>query len=135
MINKAYLIGNLTKDPQVNKTQSGISVTKFTVAVTQKFKDKEETSFINCIAWQGLADVVGKYTAKGSKVALVGRIKTGSYDDKTTGKKVYTNDVVVEELELLGAKPQNESEPKQEPKNDQNVEYEFLDENGNPLPF
>lgn len=117
-MNKVILVGNLTKDPQLSKTQSGISITKFTVAVTKKFKDKEETAFVSCVAWQGLADVVANYATKGTKVALVGRITTGSYDDKTTGKKVYTTDVTVDEFELLGskeAKTETHSEPKPKP--------------------
>ena len=101
-MNKAILIGNLTKDPQVNKTQSGLSVVKFTLAVTKRMAEgKEKTDFISCVAWRQTADIISQYTAKGSKIAVEGEITTGSYDDKTTGKKVYTTDVTVDRVELL----------------------------------
>ena len=101
-MNKAILIGNLTKDPQVNKTQSGLSVVKFTLAVTKRMSEgKEHTDFIPCVAWRQTADIISQYTAKGSKIAVEGEITTGSYDDKTTGKKVYTTDVTVDRVELL----------------------------------
>lgn len=101
-MNIVTLVGNLTRDPQYFKTQSGISYAKFTVAVTKKYKDNEETSFISCVAWRQSADFLNSYAHKGSTVSVVGHITTGSYDDKTTGKKVYTTDVTVEEVNLIG---------------------------------
>ena len=128
-MNKTILVGNLTKDPNFAKTQSGISYARFTVAVTKKFKDKEETAFVSCVSWGNQADFIAQYAFKGSKVALVGRIVTGSYDDKTTGKKVYTTDVSVEEIELVGGKnDSNQGKQKQEVKDedfDTGVEVEI----------
>ena len=103
-MNTVQLVGNLTRDVQYFKTQSGISYAKFTVAVTEKYKDNEETAFISCVAWRGSADFLNQYAHKGSQVALVGHIVTGSYDDKTTGKKVYTTDVNVDKVNLIGGK-------------------------------
>ena len=102
MINRVILLGNLTRDPQYFKTQSGISYARFTVAVTKKYKDNEETAFISCIAWRQSADFLNQYAKQGSKVAVEGHIVTGSYDDKTTGKKVYTTDVQVDSVQLVG---------------------------------
>jgi len=109
MINRVYLVGNLTRDPQFFKTQSGISYARFTVASTRKLKDTEETAFINCLAWRGSADYITQYGKKGSMVVLEGHITTGSYDDKNTGKKIYTTDVTVEHVKLLNTASSNQS--------------------------
>lgn len=101
-MNKSLIVGNLTRDVQYFKTSSGISYARFTIAVTYKSKDNEETSFIPCIAWRQQADFLNQYANKGDKVSLEGRISTGSYDDKSTGKKVYTVDVTAERVELIG---------------------------------
>lgn len=101
-MNKSLIVGNLTRDVQYFKTQSGISYARFTVAETRKTKDSEITSFIPCIAWRQQADFLNQYAHKGDKVSIEGYITTGSYDDKTTGKKIYTFDVTVERVELIG---------------------------------
>ena len=117
MINRSLLVGNLTRDPQYFKTQSGISYARFTVAVNNKFGDKEETAFINCIAWRGSADYLNQYAKKGNTLAIEGHISTGSYDDKTTGKKVYTTDVVADKVVLMNGNRSNQDTP-QQPKQD-----------------
>lgn len=118
MINRVWLLGNLTRDPQYFKTQSGISYARFTVAVNRKVSDKEETDFISCIAWRGAADYLNQYAKKGNTVSVEGHITTGSYDDKTTGKKVYTTDVTADNVQLIGSRnssetqqPQSQSKP------------------------
>lgn len=128
MINRTILVGNLTRDPQYFKTQSGISYVRFTLAVNKKYGDKEETSFISCIAWRGSADYLNQYAKKGNTLAVEGHISTGSYDDKTTGKKVYTTDVVADSVMLMnGARSSQESQqqPKKEnkPKDTSNNVY------------
>lgn len=117
MINRVVLLGNLTKDPQYFKTQSGISYARFTIAVNNKFGDKEDTAFINCIAWRGSADYLNQYAKKGNTLAIEGHISTGSYDDKTTGKKVYTTDVVADKVVLMNGNRSNQDTP-QQPKQD-----------------
>jgi len=108
MINRTILVGNLTRDPQYFKTQSGISYVRFTVAVTKKYKDNEETAFVSCIAWRGSADYLNQYAKKGNTLAIEGHISTGSYDDKTTGKKVYTTDVVADNVMLMNNSRSNQ---------------------------
>ena len=103
-MNKSLITGNLTKDPQYFKTQSGISYTRFTVATTSRYGQSEETAFISCIAWRQSADYLNQYARKGSSVELEGHITTGSYDDKTTGKKIYTTDVTVDRVQLKDKK-------------------------------
>lgn len=110
-MNKAILMGRLARDPQVNTTQSGVSVAKFTLAVDRKIpKDKikpgqQTADFIGCTAFRSTADFVGKYLTKGSQILIEGRITTGSYDKD--GAKVYTTDVTVERVEFAGNKAQN----------------------------
>jgi len=108
MINRVIVVGNLTKDPQYFKTQSGISYARFTLAVNKKYGDKEEVSYISCIAWRGAADYLNQYGKKGNTVAVEGHITTGSYDDKTTGKKVYTTDVTADIVLLMNGQRSNQ---------------------------
>lgn len=117
------LIGNLTKDPEINTTTNGVSVGNFTVAVQRKFKNKEgeyEVDFINCIAWRTTAEFVHKYFKKGQKIACVGSIQTRTYEanDKT---KRYVTEVVVDEVEFVEKASSNEAkqvEQKLEPIDD-----------------
>ena len=104
-MNKVMLIGRLVRDPDVKTSQSGVVVARYTLAVDRRFKkDGEQTAdFIGCIAFGKTAEFAGKYFTKGIKIAVVGRIQTGSYENKD-GQKVYTTDVVVEENEFTESK-------------------------------
>ena len=104
MINKVVLVGNLTRDPQLTKTPSGISNVRFTLAVNRRFGNKDEADFISCVAWRQSADFVSQFAKKGQTVALEGHLTTGSYDDKTTGKKIYTTDVTCDSVQLINTK-------------------------------
>lgn len=114
-MNKAMIIGNLTRDPEVNTTASGISVCRFSVAVTRPF-NRDQTDFINVVVWRKLAELCGQYLAKGRKVCVVGYIQTGSYEDKN-GNRRYTTDLVAEDVEFLtprgqgGAQVPNDAPP------------------------
>lgn len=101
-MNKVILLGRLTKDPELNYAAgSGTAVTKFNLAVTRPFK-KDETDFINCIAFGKTGETIAQYLTKGRQLAITGRIQTGSYDAKD-GTKRYTTDVVVESFEFIGS--------------------------------
>jgi len=104
MINKVVLVGNLTRDPQFTKTQSGISNVRFTLAINRRFGNKDEADFVSCVAWRQTADFVSQYAKKGQTVALEGHLTTGSYDDKATGKKIYTTDVTCDSVQLINSK-------------------------------
>lgn len=97
-MNKVNLIGRLTHDPEIKSTASGTAVARYSLAVERRYKkDEEQTAdFINCVCFGNTAEFVGKYLTKGMKIAVSGRIQTGSYT-KDDGQKVYTTDVVVEE--------------------------------------
>lgn len=100
-MNNVTLIGNLTRDPELASTQSGIAYCRFTVAVSRRFK-KDETDFINVIVWKKVAEICDKYLSKGSKVGICGRIQTGSYEKD--GQKRYSFNVVADEVEFLTSK-------------------------------
>lgn len=110
MINRVVLVGRLTRDPMLRKTQTGKSVASFTVAVNRRFGQNEQADFISCVAWEKTADFLTQYTKKGSLIALEGRIQSSSYDDKD-GKKVYKQDVVCDNIQLLESKSASASRP------------------------
>ena len=114
VMNSVLLVGRLTKDVDLRTTKSGTSVAGFILAVDkglskQKREEAEQAGrptadFISCQAWGMTADLLTQYCGKGSKIALEGRIQTGSYEDKETGKTVYTTDVVADRVEFLDPK-------------------------------
>ena len=101
-MNSVSISGRLTSDVEVRKTQSGLSVAAFTVAVQ---KDKEHADFINCVAWRASADFLGQYTRKGDMVGVMGRLSTRDYE--RDGHKVYVTEVVADRVEILAKKAQN----------------------------
>lgn len=113
MANKFFGIGRLTKDPDVRYTQGekSMAIARYTLAVDRKFKkDGEPTAdFISCVAFGKAGEFAEKYLRKGTKMAVFGRIQTGSYTNKD-GQKVYTTDVVVEEQEFCEKKGEGESQ-------------------------
>ena len=110
-MNKVILIGRLARDPEMRTTGSGISVTRFTVAVSRPFTPQggqPQTDFIGCIAWRRQAENIAKYCTKGSQVAVEGRIQTGSYDGQD-GQRHYTTDIVADNVTFLGSRSSNEN--------------------------
>ena len=102
-MNKVFLVGRLTKAPELRTTQSGISVATFTVAVTRRM-NRDASDFINVVAWRGLADNCAKYLVKGQQVSVVGELRTRSYDAKDGSGKRYVTEVQADDVEFL-AKP------------------------------
>lgn len=102
-MNSATISGRLTSDVEVRKTQSGLSVASFTVAVQ---RDKDTTDFINCVAWRQSADFLGQYSHKGDMVGVMGRITTRNYE--RDGQKVYVTEVIADRVEILAHKAQNQ---------------------------
>ena len=118
-MNIVTLIGRITRDTETRYTQSGMAVSRFTLAVDRRGKKeegKQTADFINCVAFDKRGEFFEKYGLKGTKFAIRGHIQTGSYDDKN-GKKVYTTDVVVDEQEFCesrSAAAPAKKEPEQE---------------------
>lgn len=109
MYNKVFLIGNLTRDPELRYTTSGIPVARFAVAVN-RIKGKNSTGsgqdvdFINIVAWRRLAEICGEYLKKGRPVAIEGRLQIRTYDSKT-GEKRTAAEVVIDNMQMLGKAP------------------------------
>lgn len=120
-MNKVIEIGRLTKDPEIRYSQvaNTTCVARYTLAVDRKFKQEGQPTadFINCIAFGKLGEFAEKYLHKGTKIAVTGRIQTGSYKKKD-GNTVYTTDVVVDEQEFCESKSQSNSQPQPTPSND-----------------
>ena len=114
-VNKVILIGNLGKDPEVKYTPSGTPVAKFTLATNERYKDKDgqwqdRTEWHNIVAWQRLAEIVGEYVKKGSKLYIEGKLQTSSWEDKQSGEKKYRTEIVAQDLVLLGGRGEGDSE-------------------------
>ena len=103
-MNKVFLSGNLTRDPEVRYTQSGKAFAKMGIAVRRQFsKDKDAVDFFNLTAWEKTAEFCGKYFAKGSRVLVEGRLTTSSYENKD-GVKVNSVDIWIDNIEFAGSK-------------------------------
>ena len=101
IINKVVLLGRLTKDPELRYAAgSGTAVCRFTVAINRQFK-KDETDFINCVAFGKTGETIAQYITKGRQIAVTGSIRTGSYESNS-GEKRYTTDVVLDGFEFIG---------------------------------
>lgn len=126
-MNKVNLVGRITKDIEIRTTEKGKQIISFTVAVkrsTKKENGEYETDFITCKAFEKRAEIISEHFKKGSKIGITGRIQTGSYEKD--GKKIYTTDVIVEEIDFIEKK---ENDPFKEM--GEKVEDDSLDE----LPF
>lgn len=119
-MNKVVLMGRFTRDPEIRMTtgEKQTTIARFSLAVDRRFnRDEQSADFINCVAFGKTAEIIEKYMHKGIKVTLSGRIQTGSYTNKE-GNKVYTTDVIVEEIEFAESKASSKSNSDQPAKDD-----------------
>lgn len=110
-MNKAIIMGRLTRDPELRTTQSQTPVASFTVAVDRRFKSADgerQADFIPVVAWRNNAEFVGKYFNKGSKIVVVGSIQTRNYEDKD-GKRVYVTEIVADEMYFAESKSSSQT--------------------------
>ena len=110
-MNKVILIGNLTRDPELSQTNSGISVCRISIAVSRRYPNADgsrETDFFNVTAWRTIAENCSKYLKKGSKVAVVGSIQNRSYEGQD-GTKKFTTDIMADEIEFISTKNEGEN--------------------------
>lgn len=144
-MNRVILIGNLTRDPELQTTNSGVSVCRFSLAVSRRFANAEgerEADFINITVWRNQGENCHKYLKKGSKCAVIGRIQTSSYD-APDGSKRYTTDVVADEVEFISTRSNSEDGAEErsfggapmadKPRAKQTAELEEIDDDS--LPF
>ena len=97
MINKAILMGRLTRDPEIRHTNSGTPVCSFSIAINNGYGENQTTDFVNCVAWNKQAEFMERNFVKGKMIIVVGRIQTRSWDG-ADGKKNYTTEVVASEV-------------------------------------
>ena len=112
-VNKVILVGNLGKDPEVKYLDKGVVVANFSLATTEKYRNKEgervnQTEWHNIVLWRGLAEVAEKWLKKGSSVYIEGKIKTRKWEDKD-GNTRYNTEILADNMTMLGSKPTSES--------------------------
>ena len=131
-MNKVILMGRLTRDPEVRYTQgdNAMAIARYSLAVDRRFKrdGEPDADFINCVAFGKSGEFAEKYLKKGTKVAVVGHIQTGSYTNKD-GQKVYTTDVVVEEQEFAESKNSGSSNNNQSAPANKNTDFMNIPDN------
>ena len=108
-VNKVILLGNIGKDPEIKYTPSGTAVANFSIATGERFKDEEgqwqeRTEWHNIVAWDKLAEIIGQYVKKGSKLYVEGKLQTRSWDDKQSGEKKYRTEIVAQDISLLSGR-------------------------------
>ena len=111
-MNKVFLIGNLTRDPELTETAGGVSVCHFSIAVNRSYTSSDgerQTDFFNVTAWRGLADTISRFCKKGSKVAVSGSIQLRNYEDNN-GQKRTAVDIIAQDVEFLSSKSQGSSD-------------------------
>lgn len=111
--NKVLLIGNAGRDPEVRHLESGIAVASFTLATTERYKDRngvmqDQTEWHNIVCWRNLAELSEKYISKGTQIFVEGKIRTRSWTDQT-GQKRFTTEIVADNIRLLGRKGDSNS--------------------------
>ena len=114
-VNKVTLLGNLGKDPEIKFLPSGSAVANFSIATTDRYKDKagewqDRTEWHNVVAYARTAEIIRDYVKKGNKIYVEGRLTTRSWDDKDTGKKVYRTEIVVNDVTLLSGRGEGDGE-------------------------
>lgn len=127
-LNKAMIIGNMTQDPEVKTTPSGQSVVNFSIAtnlvwVDESGQKKEKAEFHNIVAWRKLADIIGQYLKKGSKVYIEGRLQTRSWEDKDTSKKMYRTEIIADNMIMLDRKGTTSTNTNEEVKSVKTNDY------------
>ena len=108
-MNKVELIGRLTHDVEMRQTPNGVSLARFSIAVTRRFKNSNgeyDADFINCVAWRQTGEFIAKHFQKGGMIAVVGSIQTRSWDGND-GKKQYATEVIVDEVYFTGSKAES----------------------------
>lgn len=109
-MNKVFLIGNLTREPELTETSAGVPVCKFSIAVNRRTNGDPKTDFYNITAWRGLGETVAKYAKKGNKIAVCGNIELREYEDRE-GHKRTAIDIIAQDVEFLTPKGEQAAEP------------------------
>lgn len=120
MVNKAFILGNIGKSPELKHTNNGTAVCSFTVATSEKYKGEERTTWHNVQAWGKLAEICAEYLEKGKQVYIEGKISNRSYDD-ANGNKKFVSEIVAETMRMVGGRGQRDD--RKEPQQEQEFDY------------
>lgn len=136
-MNKVILVGNLTRDPELTTTNSGVSVCRFSIAVQRRYNSEggPQADFFNIVVWRNQAENCSKFLKKGSKCGVVGRLQNSSYE-ASDGTKRYATDIVADEVEFLNSKNSDGSDGASSPRpsgSSSQTELEPIDDDS--LPF
>lgn len=131
MVNRMILQGRLCADPEMRRTQNGTAVCSFRVAWSETIKDRETKLFLNCVAWQGTAEMICKYFRKGKELAVEGRLSTREYDDRDGNRRSVT-EMTVDRVHFCG---KNEDAQGMPPRTDGKSQFVEMDEDNSDLPF
>lgn len=131
MINRTILQGRLCADPEMRRTQNGTAVCSFRVAWSETIKDRETKLFLNCVAWQGTAEMICKYFRKGKELAVEGRLSTREYQDKNGNDRSVT-EMTVDRVHFCG---KNEDAQGMPPRTGGKIQFVEMDEDDSDLPF
>ena len=132
-MNKVFLVGRLTRDPELRYGANNNAVMRTSLAVDRTFANQNgerEADFINIVAFGNRAETMKKYLTKGSQIAVSGRIQTGSYDDKD-GKRVYTTDIIIDEFQFLDSKGSRNLDNAESSNDSVVTPYDFSDNSSN----
>ena len=115
-VNKVILIGNIGQDPDIRYTAGGKAVARLSLATNERYRNRsgeweERTEWHSVVAWQRLAEIIGEYAGKGSRVYIEGRLQTSSWEDRQSGETKYRTEIVAREIVLLGSKQGDSEEP------------------------
>ena len=130
-INRMILQGRLVNSPEMRRTNNGTAVCSFRVAWSETIKDRETKLFLNCVAWQGTAEMICKYFRKGKELAVEGRLSTREYDDRDGNRRSVT-EMTVDRVHFCG---KNEDAQGMPPRTDSKSQFVEVDEDDNDLPF
>ena len=131
MVNRMILQGRLCADPEMRRTKNGTAVCSFRVAWSETIKDRETKLFLNCVAWQGTAEMICKYFRKGKELAVEGRLSTREYDDRDGNRRSVT-EMTVDRVHFCG---KNEDAQGMPPRTDGKSQFVEMDEDDSDLPF
>ena len=133
-MNRAILVGRLARDPKLRTTNSGMSACRFTVAVDRRGKSDDQTAdFISCVAFGKTGETISQYLNKGRRIALEGRIQTGSYEKD--GIKRYTTDVIVDRFDFIDSRSDGQGQ-QQQPQGSDDMDPDFhIMNDDDDLPF
>lgn len=131
MVNRMILQGRLCADPEMRRTKNGTAVCSFRVAWSETVKDRETKLFLNCVAWQGAAEMICKYFRKGKELAVEGRLSTREYDDRDGNRRSVT-EMTVDRVHFCG---KNEDAQGMPPWTDGKSQFVEMNEDDSDLPF